>query len=48
MLDFEWAGVMGTAKYPLMMNHIDVEWPEDANPGKAEHDFYWANRLFSE
>ncbi|GBC03076.1 hypothetical protein RclHR1_04980021 [Rhizophagus clarus] len=27
-IDFEWSGVVGTARYPNFMNHINIKWPD--------------------
>ncbi len=48
VVDFEWAGQLGTARYPYFMNHIDIEWPEGASDGKlinAAHDLWWLRQL---
>ena len=48
VIDFDWAGKIGQATYPLFMNHIDIEWHPDASDGKplhSEHDLYWLNKL---
>lgn len=48
LLDFEWAGPAGRAKYPLMMNHVDIEWPDGAISGgiiQEEHDTCWLQKL---
>lgn len=48
LLDYEWAGIAGEATYPLMMNHVDIEWPDGAVAGgyiQKEHDFYWLQKL---
>lgn len=31
VVDFDWAGKEGEARYPATMNK-DINWPEDANP----------------
>lgn len=48
VIDFEWAGKEGEAKYPMFMNHSNIKWPTDANDGmliKYEHDKFWLNQL---
>jgi len=48
LIDFEWAGLMGTAKYPYFMNHVDIQWPEGAGDGRLvteSHDLWWLNNL---
>ena len=32
-VDFDWAGVAGTALYPAFMNHVTVPWPAGASEG---------------
>jgi len=34
IIDFDWAGKDGDAKYPLFMNHVDIMWPDGAKPGE--------------
>ena len=48
LVDFDWAGIDGTAVYPPFMNP-DINWPEGASTGQPirhEHDLYWLNALF--
>ncbi len=48
VLDYEWAGTSGQATYPLMMNHVDIEWPDGAVAGgciEKEHDCHWLQKL---
>ena len=49
IVDFDWSGKNGVAKYPLFMNHIDLTWPEGATDGKflhPDHDKYWIKQIF--
>lgn len=51
MVDLEWAGKMGEAKYPIFMNQTNIDWPPgagDNEPITKEHDFYWMNKMLSE
>ena len=48
VVDFEWAGQLGTARYPYFMNHLDIQWPEGASDGKlihVAHDSWWLRQL---
>ena len=48
VVDFEWAGQLGTARYPYFMNHLDIQWPEGASDGKLiseAHDLWWLRHL---
>ena len=45
IIDFDWAGLDGTARYPLWMNP-SIEWPSGSKPGgliliTKEHDKFW-------
>ena len=43
ILDFDWAGICGTATYPLFFNHCDITWPDGVEDGAlitSEHDKY--------
>ena len=47
-LDYEWAGKLGQAKYPLYMNHVHITWPEGATDGALiakEHDIFWVKKF---
>lgn len=51
LIDLEWAGEVGKAKYPIFMNRTDIEWPpgaSDNQPITLEHDVHWMNALLSE
>jgi len=48
LIDFEWAGPVGTATYPYFMNHADIQWPDGAGDGKLvteSHDLWWLSNL---
>ena len=50
IIDFDWSGKNGVARYPLFMNCIDVTWPEGASDGELlqpDHDKYWMENTFS-
>ena len=41
IVDFDWAGATGIAKYPYYMNHIQIQWPQGVTDGgiiDCEHD----------
>ena len=49
IIDFDWAGKAGEAKYPYFMNHFHINWPEGARDGKLikpEHDCYFVTTMF--
>jgi len=48
-IDFEWSGVVDTARYPHFMNHINIKWPDGADDGEkitADHDKYMLEETF--
>ncbi len=48
LIDFEWAGLVGTATYPYFMNHADIQWPDGAGDGRLvteSHDLWWLRNL---
>ena len=48
IIDFEWSGKVEEAKYPLYMNHVDIEWPCGATDGgiiTKDHDVHFLNLL---
>lgn len=48
LIDFEWAGPVGTATYPYFMNHADIQWPDGAGDGRLVtefHDLWWLSNL---
>ncbi|RHZ70234.1 hypothetical protein Glove_274g2 [Diversispora epigaea] len=49
LIDFEWSGKVGFARYSHFMNHIDIQWPDGAEDGKLvtkDHDIFMLNRTF--
>lgn len=49
LLDFDWAGEMGKAKYPPDLNTADIIWPAGVAPGgiiMKEHDLVWHNERY--
>jgi len=48
LIDFDWSGREGEDRYPLFMNHVDLEWPEGASDGMLllrRHDLEWVRRF---
>ena len=48
LIDFGWAELVGTAKYPYFMTHVDTRWPDGAGDGRLvteSHDLWWLNNL---
>ena len=48
IVDFDWSGKVGDAKYPLFMNRAEIEWPDGAWDGQCiekVHDIYFCNKL---
>lgn len=48
LIDFDWAGPEGTARYPDDLSP-NVPWPASAQAGELitkDHDLYWVERLF--
>ena len=48
VIDYEWAGKEGAARYPFFMNHEDIDWPEGVGDGKLlafAHDLWWLKKL---
>ena len=48
LIDFEWAGLVGTVTYPYFMNHADIQWPDGAGDGRLvteSHDLWWLSNL---
>jgi tRNA A-37 threonylcarbamoyl transferase component Bud32 len=44
IIDFDWSGTCGVARYPFGMNHVDIKWPEGASDGELlqqKHDSYF-------
>ena len=43
LVDFEWAGLVGTVTYLSFMNHIEIQWPDGAGAGSLateSHDLW--------
>ena len=50
VIDFDWAGNVSEAKYPMFMNHGEIQWPngaEEGQPIQFEHDEHWINVFFN-
>ncbi|PVG03040.1 hypothetical protein CPB86DRAFT_779928, partial [Serendipita vermifera] len=50
IVDFDWAGTLGTAKYPMRVNTKTITRPEDVSAGgliTVDHDITMTNWLFS-
>jgi serine/threonine protein kinase len=48
VLDYDWAGRLDQARYPLYMNHVHIQWPEGATDGALitkEHDLFWLGKF---
>jgi hypothetical protein len=46
LIDFDWSGKEGNARYPGFMNHQDVQWPAGASdnlPLQKAHDLHFLN-----
>ncbi|CCA70121.1 hypothetical protein PIIN_04060 [Serendipita indica DSM 11827] len=51
VIDFDWAGRVGEAKYPANVNYTEIMRPEDARDGlliKKEHDLEMLERVVSD
>ena len=51
LVDFDWAGIIGEARYPANVNKVDFWRPDDVSDGmliKAEHDMAMMNKIFHE
>lgn len=49
IIDFDWAGKIGEIRYPLYMNHAEIDWPAGASDNeliKPEHDVEMVQKLF--
>lgn len=49
IIDFDWAGIHNTDKYPLFLNHSDITWPEGVSDGSTimhAHDVAFCNQIF--
>ena len=50
LVDFDWAGRLGEARYPFFMSR-EVAWPQGASDGEliaVEHDVHMVNVLASQ
>ena len=48
VIDFDWAGQVDVATYPVFMNHFNITWPKGAEDGACltkQHDEYWLEIL---
>lgn len=48
LVDFDWSGTEGQQIYPPFMNHVGVQWANDAGdllPLKKSHDVHFMNKL---
>ncbi|KAH8112358.1 hypothetical protein DFH11DRAFT_1858054 [Phellopilus nigrolimitatus] len=48
LVDFDWAGREGEARYPYDRNDVNIEWPDGSRPGgviERAHDAVWLERL---
>jgi len=49
LIDFDWSGVVGEARYPINVNKVDIWRPEDVSDGlliKSDHDIAMLNHVF--
>ena len=49
LIDFDWAGKAGEAKYPYFMNHFQIDWPNGASDGEPlqpSHDLHFLEQIF--
>jgi len=49
LIDFDWSGVVGEARYPINVNKVDIWRPEDVSDGlliKSDHDIAMLNHIF--
>ena len=50
VINFDWAENVREAKYPMFLNHGEIQWPNGAEKGQPiqfEHDEHWINIFFS-
>ena len=48
IVDFDWCGKVNEVKYPLFMNHDNIDWPDTAGDKlliTKEHDKYWLSKF---
>lgn len=51
LVDFDWGGKTGEARYPMLVNHVEVERPADAVDGALiteAHDLFILEKIFTE
>jgi hypothetical protein len=51
VIDFDWSGKEGEARYPFGMNHMDIAWPKGASDGelmKQDHDLEFFKAFFGD
>ena len=57
LIDFEWSGKAGSARYSHFMNHVGIRWPDGAEDGKLvlkNHDLtmldqtFWATNIIQD
>ncbi|KAG8984784.1 hypothetical protein FRB94_005606 [Tulasnella sp. JGI-2019a] len=51
LLDFDWGGKVGEARYPMLVNNVSVTRPEGATEGKLitkAHDLFMMEEIFRE
>ncbi|CAG8570188.1 19_t:CDS:2, partial [Racocetra persica] len=49
LIDFDWSGKVGSARYSPFMNHEDIQWPdgaEDFKPVTKNHDLFMLEQTF--
>ena len=49
LIDFDWAGKTGEAKYPYFMNHFQIDWADgasDSEPLQPSHDLHFLEKIF--
>jgi hypothetical protein len=49
LVDFDWSGVIGEARYPINVNKVDLWRPDDVSDGmpiKSEHDMAMLEHIF--
>jgi predicted Ser/Thr protein kinase len=50
IIDFDWAGMHNVNEYPLLINTVNIKWPDGVKPKvklQMEHDEYWMKRHFN-
>ena len=49
LVDFDWSGIIGEARYPININKVDLWRPEDVSDGqliKSDHDILMLDHIF--